>query len=167
MQIKELKINQFLKVLGSSSPTPGGGAVAALTGAIAATLVEMVANITIGKRGYEKVEKDIKILRYKVIKAKKELLELADEDVKAFDQVMFAIKSKDKSKIKNALTYAIEVPTKTAKLSKEIAELAEKISKIGNKNTYSDARSAVHLAEAAYKSAQENIKINKKMIDKF
>lgn len=165
MGIKDQKIEKFLEELSSSKPTPGGGSVAALTGAMAASLVEMVANITIGKKGYERVEKDIKILRYKAIKAKKELLELADEDVKAFEQVMVAYKSKDKNRIKKALVFATDVPTKTAKFSKDVAELAKKISKIGNKNAYSDAMSSFHLAKAAVESARENIKINQMAID--
>ncbi|OGM15297.1 hypothetical protein A2V56_01720 [Candidatus Woesebacteria bacterium RBG_19FT_COMBO_42_9] len=161
MKIGNQKINKFLEELGNSSPTPGGGAVAALVGAMAASLVEMVANLTIGKKGYEKQQKDIEILRYKAIKAKNELLELADEDVLAFNQVMAAYKSKDKNRIREALVYAIKIPGRTVKLSKDVAELAKEISKIGNKNAFSDAKSALHLAKAAVESAKENIKINK------
>jgi formiminotetrahydrofolate cyclodeaminase len=163
-KIKNLKIGAFLEDLSSSAPTPGGGATAALAGAMAASLVEMVANLTIGKAKYEKVQKEVRILAGKAAKHKEILLKLADEDVKAFNQVMSAYKSKDQRKIKKALMYATEVPTKVALVSQGVRTLALKIARIGNKNAYSDAKSALHLTEAAVKSAQENIKINKKIL---
>lgn len=163
-KIKNLKIEEFLKELSSSAPTPGGGATAALTGAMAASLVEMVANLTIGKRRYEKVQKEVRQLADKAAKYKVTLLELADDDVKAFNQVMSAYKSKDQRKIKQSLIYATEVPTKVVLMSKGVGALALRIAKVGNKNAYSDARSALHLTQAAIKAAQENIKINKKIL---
>ncbi len=166
MKIKEQKINDFLESVSAKTSTPGGGAVAALSGAMAAALIEMVCNLTIGKKGYEKMEKDIKILRYKAIKTKKGFLKSADRDVEAFNKVMEAYKipKTDKSrmsKIQRALKYATEVPTQTAKLAVEIEKLAKRVAKIGNKNAISDAKTAGHLAKAAYSSAMENVKINK------
>lgn len=163
-KIKNLKVEQFLKDLASSAPTPGGGATAALTGAMAASLVEMVANLTIGKSKYQKVQEEVKLLGIQVARNKNILLGLADEDVSAFNQAMLAYRSKDKTKIKKALVYATDVPGKVAAISKKVGVLAVRIAKIGNKNAYSDARSALHLAEASAKAAYENIKINKKAL---
>ena len=163
-KIKSQKIEGFLKDVGRPSPTPGGGAVAALSGAMAASLVEMVANITIGKRKYEGVEKQVRKISNDASKLSKALLSLADEDTKAFDQVMASYRSKDKVWIKKALLLAIEIPSEVSRLSKQTEGLGEKIAKIGSKNAYSDARSAIYLARAAYRSAQENIKINKKAL---
>lgn len=164
MKIGEQKINKFLKELGSSSPTPGGGAVAAVTGAFAASLVEMVANLTIGKKSYEKVSDEMQKIKKEALKIKAELISLADEDVKAFDAVMSAYKLKNKEKIKKALELATHVPSKVASLSGEIGRLAEVVSKKGNKNAYSDAKSALHLAHAAIEAAKENIRINKQAL---
>jgi formiminotetrahydrofolate cyclodeaminase len=52
MKIKDQKVSEFLDNLAAKSPTPGGGAVAALTGAMAASLTEMACNLTIGKKDY-------------------------------------------------------------------------------------------------------------------
>lgn len=164
MKIGEQKINKFLRQLGSSSPTPGGGAVAALTGALAASLVEMVASLTIGKKKYEEVSNEMQKIKKEALKIKLELIALSDEDVKAFDAVMTAYRKKNREKIRKALKLATHVPSKVAALSGEIGRLAEVVSKKGNKNAYSDAKSALHLAHAAIEAAKENIKINKQAL---
>jgi len=160
MGIKDKKIENFLEELSSKSPTPGGGAVAALSGAMAVSLVEMVINIT--KDG----ELRAKNLN-KVRKLRTELLKLADEDVSAFDEVMAAYRSKSKTRIKKALGYATEVPEKTKALSGEVEKLADEVVEHGNKNAVSDARTAVLLSKAAQASAEENIKINKQALKKL
>lgn len=169
MNIKNQSLEAFLKELSSKNPTPGGGVVAALSAVIAASLIEMVGNLTLGKKGYEKAEDTV----HKIIKntgeIKKKLLKLADEDTKAFNKVMDAYRTDKndpdrKEKIKKALTYAIDVPMEVRKLSKELEGLAVRIGKIGNKNASSDASTAVYLLQAAQKSALENIKINKESL---
>ena len=157
MAIKDQNIQDFLEELSSKSPTPGGGAVAALTGAMAASLVEMVLNIT----------KDNKLRTKNLNKIRKlrgQLLKLADEDVAAFDEVIAAYRSKSKPRIKKALGYATDVPERTRELSKEVESLARLVAKRGNKNAVSDAKSAVHLAMASQKAAGENIKVNKRAL---
>lgn len=164
MQIKDQKITDFLDGLASKNPTPGGGAVAALSAAMATSLVEMVANLTIGKKEYLEVEEKMKNIAERMKQMRSELLDLADADADAFDKVMEAYKTKDKPKIKAALYWAIEIPQKVVNLSTEIQNLAIEVSKIGNKNTYSDAMSAEYLANAALEAAEENIIINTKVL---
>lgn len=154
--IKDKTVEKFLEELGSKSPTPGGGAAAALAGAMAAALVEMVASLTTS--GSLRTEAG----RTKKLRIK--LMKLADDDVAAFDAVMKAYKSKSKPKIKKALKRAMDVPQKVAELSKEIEKLALAAARKGNKNAYSDARSAIYLARASVASAMENVKINKKAL---
>ena len=146
------KIEDFLEELASKSPTPGGGSVAALAGAMAAGLVEMVWNIT--------KNVDTELQRNKLKNLRLELLKLADEDSKAFDKVMEAYRSKDKSKIRESLQKAIDAPAKVKRLSIEIEKLAKVAAKKGNKNAFSDAKTAIYLARASQKSAEENVKIN-------
>lgn len=162
--IKNQKIEKFLDEVGSSRPTPGGGAVAAVTGAMAATLVEMVCNLTIGKKKYLDVQKRMEILARRAKEAKIELLDMADADSEAFDKVMAAYKTENKDEIKAALFWAIEIPQKVAKIAEEVQMMALEVAKIGNTNAYSDAMSAEHLANAAMESAYENIEINKKAL---
>ena len=165
--IKDQKIKDFVNDLSSSSPTPGGGAIAALCGAFSASLVEMVCNLTIGKKGYEGVESKMKEIKKSVTKEKEKLLLLADEDVKAFDEVMEAYKVKTKNreqKIQKSLKHATMVPLEVAQLSSKVRNYSETLIKKGNNNALSDAKSAKYLASAAIKSANENIDINLKYL---
>jgi formiminotetrahydrofolate cyclodeaminase len=164
MSIKNQTIEKFLDSVASKTPTPGGGAVAAVTGAMAASLVEMVCNLTIGKKSYPKVQDEMIKVAERASELSIKLLGLADRDSEAFEKVMEAYKTEDKNKIKAALLVAIEVPEKTAEYSENVRELAEIVAKIGNVNTYSDAMSAEHLAFAGEESALENIEINKKLL---
>lgn len=170
-------IEEFQKELSSKNPTPGGGVVAALAASFAASLIEMVVNLTQGKKGYEDKEKILIKIAKDTVEIKKRLTVLAEEDAKAYAKVMEAYRAKSdtsitgitsrKENIKKALKYAIEVPMEVRKLSHELEELAYRVSKVGNKNALSDARTAVHLARAAGKSALENIKINKVALAKL
>lgn len=164
MMIKNQTIEKFLDSVASKTPTPGGGAVAAVTGAMAASLVEMVCNLTIGKKNYPKVQDEMIQIAERASDLSVKLLDLADRDSEAFEKVMEARKIGDKNKTKAALLTAIEIPEKTAEYSENVRELAEIVGKIGNTNAHSDAMSAEQLAFAAIQSAQENIEINKKTI---
>lgn len=165
-------LKQFQKELGSKNPTPGGGVVAALAGSFAASLIEMVCNLTLGKEKYKKNEKDILKIHKDILELKEKLNNLTEEDKKAYDKVIEAYKSNTSitsrtSNIKKALRYAIDVPMEVRKLSQEVEKLAFRVSKIGNKNALSDAKTAIYLAHAASKSALENIKINKQALAKL
>ncbi len=158
-------IEEFLKNLESSSPTPGGGTSAAIGAAISCGLIAMVANLTIGKKGYEKHEKEIKEILSAVLVLKKECESLADADSNAFMEVMKAYKipkeNKEREKIiQKSFKKAVEIPLLVAKISDTLSLFAKRIGKIGNKNAYSDAKSADYFAVAAKKSAVENVKIN-------
>lgn len=158
MLIKDQKIEKFLEEVASRRPTPGGGAVAAVSAAMAAALVEMVGNLTKGEKVKSKsIEKAQKL--------RKELLELADEDAAAFNAVIdaFRISKEDPSragKIQSAFKHAAETPLKIARLAKEVNVLAKEVLKAGNKNAASDAKTAIYLSEAAKKSAIANVEIN-------
>jgi len=156
MRIGNQKLDRFLSDLASPRPTPGGGAAAAVTGATAAALVEMVVNLT--------REKEYKNIGNRAGELRKRLLELADEDCAAFAAVIKAYESKSRFKIRKALGEAIAVPQKTKKLAYEVKRLAQRMIEVGNQNAYSDAKSAEYLAQAAIKAAEENIKINQKLL---
>jgi len=163
-KLKNLKVEQFLHDLSSASATPGGGATAALVAAMAASLVQMVAGLTLGKKGYEKAHEEIKTIKSQAAKAGKTLMALADEDVAAFNGVIAAYKAKDKKRIRKTLLKATEVPSLVVRLSKEVEKLAARMVVIGNKNAVSDARSALFFSQSAAKSAFENVKINRRTL---
>jgi len=153
-QIKNQTIEYFLKDLSSKSPAPGGGSVAAMTGAHAASLVSMVCRLTIGKKKYAGIENEMKKILRKADKLRDNFLTLAEDDKQAF---LEAVKNKYS---KASLKRAAAVPSKTAKLADEILILTEIVVKKGNKNTVTDAKIAVDLAKLAKRGAILNVKAN-------
>jgi len=167
------KVSNFLDELASNSPTPGGGSVAALTGALGVALISMVGNLTIGKKKYEEVEEDIKRIISSSEKMRYDLSQLIEEDVKAFNNFMATYKmpkeTEDEKKIRaekiqESLIKAAKVPLEVAYKCLDILNLSKEIAEKGNINVVSDAGVAVLLAEAALESAILNVKINLGMI---
>lgn len=167
------KVSNFLDELASNSPTPGGGSVAALAGALGAALISIVGNLTIGKKKYEDVEEDIKKIISSSEKLRYELSKLMEEDVKAFNNFMATYKmpkeTEDEKKIRTekiqeSLIEAAKVPLKVAYKCLEVLSLSREVAEKGNINVISDAGVAALMAEAALESAILNVKINLKMI---
>jgi len=167
------KVSNFLVELASNSPTPGGGSVAALTGALGAALISMVGNLTIGKKKYEDVEEDIKKIISSSERLRYELNQLIEEDVKVFNNFMATYKmpkeTEDEKKIRaekmqEALIEAAKVPLRVAYKCLDLLSLSKEIAEKGNINVVSDAGVAVLMAEAALESAILNVKVNLKMI---
>ena len=167
------KISNFLDELASNSPTPGGGSVAALAGALGAALISMVGNLTVGKKKYEDVEEDIKKMISSSEKLRYELSQLIEEDVKVFNNFMATYKmpkeTEDEKKIRaemiqESLIKAAKVPLRVAYKCLDILSLSKEVAEKGNINVVSDAGVAVLMAEAALESAILNVKINLKMI---
>ncbi len=168
-KLANLSLKEFCDELSTDSPAPGGGSVAALSAAISGALTSMVSNLTIGKKGYENFDKEAKILAEEGQKIKEDSLYEIDNDTQVFYTMMDALRLPKKSKeekeirekaVQEATKNAILVPFNTLKIAKKSVELANKISKIGNKNALSDAGVAAITANAAAKSAFLNIKIN-------
>ncbi|GAF75179.1 unnamed protein product [marine sediment metagenome] len=167
------KVSNFLNELASNSPTPGGGSVAALAGALGAALISMVGNLTVGKKKYEDVEEDIKKIISSSEKLRYELSQLIEEDVKVFNNFMATYKmpkeTEDEKKIRTekmqeALIKAAKVPLRVAYKCLDILSLSKEVAEKGNINVVSDAGVAALMAEAALESAILNVKINLKMI---
>ncbi len=164
-----MTLTQFSDELSSDSPAPGGGSVAALCSAISGALSAMVANLTIGKKGYEKVTEEAKKIAELGQSIKERSLEAIDKDTQAFYKMMGAMKlpkATDEDKairnaaIQNATKEAILTPLETLEIAAEAVELAGMIAKIGNTNALSDAGVGAITANAAAKSAYLNVKIN-------
>ena len=171
--LTDKKMNNFLEELASNSPTPGGGSVAALAGALGAALISMVGNLTIGKKKYEDVEEDIKRIISSSEKLRYELSQLIEEDVKVFNNFMATYKmpkgTEDEKKIRTekiqaSLIKAAKVPLRVAYKCLDVLNLSKEVAEKGNINVISDAGVAVLMAEAALESAILNVKINLIMI---
>jgi len=174
LKLVEMKISEFIEELSSDSPAPGGGSVAALSGALSAALSSMVCNLTIGKEKYKDVEYDMENILERLQNIRKRLLEIIDEDTEAFNQVMDAFKLPKnteeekkvrKEKIQEALKKAALVPLETARLCAEIIEISKEVAEKGNKNSITDAGVSMIMADAGLKSAILNVKINLKSIE--
>lgn len=165
MLLKDLKVSGFLSELSSSSPAPGGGSAAALMGAIGASLVSMVCNLTLGKRGYEGVQDEVKTILDEANRLREELLKKVDEDTDAFNAFMLALKlpkgSKErKNAMQEALRNATLLPLSVMELSMRVLELACNLIDKGNKNAISDVGVSAISAYGSMESAYLNVLIN-------
>ncbi|AVP53927.1 cyclodeaminase/cyclohydrolase family protein [Clostridium tetani] len=167
--LKDLSIKDFIYETASDSPAPGGGSIAALSAASAAALIEMVANLTIGKKGYEDVEEEMKKLKGMASEYKEKFVNYIDEDSDSFNKIMDAFKMpKNTEEEKKARTKVIQegfkgaatVPLNVAKDAFELLDLAEKVIAKGNQNAVTDGAVAAMSARTAVHSALYNVKIN-------
>ena len=162
-------LQKYLEELSSNSPTPGGGNVAALCGALSASLGTMVCNLTIGKKKYLDVETEMNEMKVKLNVYVDKFLSLAKYDNEAFERVVDAFKlpkETDEQKklrieaIEKSTLEAASVPADVIKNCREIIPLLETISKKGNQNSLSDAGVAVAVIAAASEGAFLNVLIN-------
>jgi methenyltetrahydrofolate cyclohydrolase len=167
--IGEERIDRFLATLASDSPTPGGGAVAALAGASGAALIEMVCNLTIDKKNYEDAWDRMREIRGQAGRARGELVTLADRDATAFDGVMEAFRMpKDTEEeravraaaIQRGYLAAAQVPLEIARASASLMPLALETVERGNVNAASDGVSAAQMLFAGTECAIYNVQIN-------
>ena len=169
MKLVEQRVIDFVAATASKEPTPGGGAIAALTAATGAALAEMVANLTFGKKGYEAVQPEMEELQAKAEAIRKRMLELSQADADVFNIFMNALglpKNTDEEKaartaaIQQAYKDAAMVPFEIGELANQIFDLAELASRKGNQNLITDGIIAAINARAAVKSAFLNVRIN-------
>jgi glutamate formiminotransferase/formiminotetrahydrofolate cyclodeaminase len=159
----------FLDELASDSPAPGGGSAAAYSGAMAASLVAMVARLTLGKKKYAEVEGRMQDIIAEADKLRNELHAAVQQDAEAFNRMMEAFrlpKESDAEKavrataIEQATIHAAEVPLQTARLAYRALELAVEVAQGGNTSAITDAGTAGSLAQTAIYAAGLNVKIN-------
>lgn len=167
--MKEMKLTDFAAMTASDSPVPGGGSIAAVSGALAAALAEMVANLTIGKKKYVEVEGEMKEIAASATKLRNKLLDDIQRDSKSFDAVMATFKlpketdeekESRKSAMQAALKVAAEVPFDIAMSAYEVMPLAEEVVAKGNSSAVTDGLVSAMLARTAVLSALLNVKIN-------
>jgi formiminotetrahydrofolate cyclodeaminase len=162
-------LQNYLDELSSDSPTPGGGNVSAVCGALASSLGAMVCNLTIGKKKYRDFEPEAIDLLTKFKKYKNDFLKLATEDNLSFDKVMEAFKlPKDtelqisirKNAINTSTLEAAAVPSEVIIKCKEVLPLLERIAEKGNQNSLSDSGVAISLLSTAARGAFLNVTTN-------
>lgn len=159
----------FVDEVSTESPAPGGGSVAALAGSLAAALAAMVANLTVGKKGYEKVWEELAGLAERAQGVKDRLLKAVDDDTDAFNDLMEAMrlpKATDEQKrareaaMEQGYQKAAAVPLETASVCLEALALSLEVAEKGNANSASDAGVAALMARAGVEGAALNVLIN-------
>jgi glutamate formiminotransferase/formiminotetrahydrofolate cyclodeaminase len=167
--LMKMDVREFCNETLSDSPAPGGGSVAALMGALGASLGGMVANLSAGKRGWEDKLQYFGDWAVKAQKLKDELLFLVDEDTNAFNKVMDAFglpKGSDEEKkartaaIEEATKYAAEIPLKVMETAAKSYELLAEMAEKGNPASVSDVGVGALATRACIEGAGMNVRIN-------
>jgi glutamate formiminotransferase / formiminotetrahydrofolate cyclodeaminase len=167
--LASMTARQFVDELSTDSPAPGGGSVAALCAAQAAALVAMVANLTVGKKGYEGVQGRVMAIAEEAQELKDALLDAMDRDTVAFDRVMVAFglpRATDEQRaarglaVAEATREATRVPLAVLERAARVVELATEIGEIGQAASLSDAGVAVLCGAAGAEGAYDNVLIN-------
>ena len=165
----EKSVNQFLDELASKAPVPGGGSGSALGGALAAALLSMVCNLTIGKKAYADVEEDMQEILTRSEELRAQLPILLEEDTRVYSEVMACYrlpkgteeeKASRERTMQSALKKAADVPLEIAVCCSEIIDLCLPAAQKGNKWAVSDAGVSVLLAEACLRGSLLNVEIN-------
>lgn len=167
--LSEMRLSQFVDELASSSPAPGGGSVAAVSGALGSALVSMVCRLTMGKKGYELAQDDIHHVLGQSDDLHKNLVVLIDQDTDAFNGLMAAFKlpkgneeeiAQRSETIQAAYMKAVDIPLTIAENCLLVLQLTDQIKDKGNKNAISDIGVAAESSYAGLESALMNVKIN-------
>ena len=162
---------EFVEVLASKAPVPGGGGASALVGAVGTALGNMVGSLTVGKKKYADVEDEIIECKKEADEIAKEFLELMDKDAEAFEPLSRAYglpkstpeEIAEKEEImENALNVACGVPIEIMKTCARGIDLVEVFAAKGSRIALSDAGVGATLLKSAMQGASLNVYINTK-----
>jgi len=168
-RLVSLDLTTFADEVASEKPTPGGGSVSAYAGSLAASLVSMVAHLTLTKKEVQPKLSIIEEIKSKSETLQRSLLSLVDEDSQTFMHLMSAYKMQKQTEeekrtrtdeIQTRLKKAAEVPMATAEKSSAIISLARELAGDANMNASSDLQTAVFLAHSSALGALANVTIN-------
>ena len=173
MKLIDLSVNDFLNIVDSKSPAPGGGSVSALVSALGCTLGRMVAHLTFDKKKFKELpeweQENFKSAFDELNDCRRILEELIDKDTVAYNLVMAGYKlpkeTEDEIKIRriaieNNLKLAIETPLEICKISEKTLKLLKIILKYGNKNAITDLGVSTILLYSGIEGGILNVKIN-------
>ncbi len=169
MPLADGSVRDFVDDTSLDSPVPGGGSVAALMGSLAAALTSMVANLTVGKKDYEKVDAEMRSAAVSAQSLKAVMLDAVDRDSEAFGKVMAAARLPKKTDddrahrdrmIQEATREATLVPLTVLHHCRDLLNPLELVADKGSASSASDAGVAAHALRAAASGAFLNVLIN-------
>lgn len=165
----EKPLGAYLDDAAANKPTPGGGSVAALVGALATTMASMAASFTAGKEKYRDVEPQIRTRLKLLEEARSKFVDLMHRDMEAYAAVMAAYrqpKETDAEKqaraeaIQASLRNSMQVPLQATEEALGVLEASAELADIANANLLSDVAVAAILAEAALAAGRVNVEVN-------
>ena len=171
MGFSDKSCSEFVEVLASKAPVPGGGGASAMVGALATALGNMVGSLTVGKKKYAAVEEEMRALKDRCDRLQKDFLHLVERDAEVFEPLARAYsmpKNTEEEKaekarvmeivLRDACSVPMEIMEKCCEAIDIIAVFAEK----GSVIAISDAGVGAAFAKAALKGASLNVYINTK-----
>ena len=170
----DVNVTTFLDSLASKSPAPGGGGAAALGGAMAAALVSMVCNLTLGKARFADVEAEMRDVLDRAEALRHELQGLAEADVAAFNRLSASYKlprttdadvAIRRDAVQASLRRATEVPLRTARAAAAVLSLCPAVAERGNQTAVSDVGVAALYAHAAVRASLLNVDANLRVLE--
>lgn len=171
MNFTEYSCKDFVDILSTKAPVPGGGGASALVGALGTALGNMVGSLTVGKKKYAAVEEDIIALQKKATQLQDQFLHLVEEDARVFEPLSKAYalpKETEEEKAEKDRVMAIvlkdacEVPMQIMEKCCEAIDLIEEFATKGSVIALSDAGVGASFAKAALYGASLNVYINTK-----
>jgi formiminotetrahydrofolate cyclodeaminase len=169
MGVKDEIVEAYLASVAAATPTPGGGSVSALVGAMSVALARMVAGLAVGKKGYEDAQEELRRIEARAAPIQERLMTLADEDSAAYELVLRAMRMPKTTEAERAARVeamqaayheAARVPLETVERCVESLELAREVAEKGNRGASTDCGVAILLAEAAMRGASLNVRVN-------
>lgn len=161
----DMSVREFLDATAAKRPTPGGGAVAGLCGALAAALAGMVLSYTLGKKAFAQHQATLESDQAMLARAKDMFMRLAEEDAAAYGLVneLSRLPEADPRRLVEmpaAARAAVDVPTAVATLSLDVLREFARLGPITNRHLRSDLAIAAVLAGATARSALWNVIVN-------
>lgn len=170
VDLSQLSLADFIEEAAAKKSTPGGGAIAAVTGALGASMMAMSVNFTRGPEKFKDVAEEMDAAAEELARARSMFLELMAEDTKAFAawQEAWRMDKEDPGRaeaLKLATATAISVPQEIATLSLAILQKTAKLANKVNQRLLSDVGVSAVLADAAMRAAHYNIRVNLASLD--
>jgi len=167
-KLTQLSCEEFVAVLATKEPVPGGGGTAALVGALGVALGNMVGSLTVGKKKYAEVEPEILRLQAKAEALQERLLEMVERDAEAFIPLAkaYSLPAGDEKDciMEEALAAAAAAPLRIMALCGEAVEIVERFAAVGSRMAVSDAGCAAACLWAALSAANLNVRINTRLM---
>jgi formiminotetrahydrofolate cyclodeaminase len=163
--LMRLSVTEFVKGTGARQPTPGGGSVAALAGALAASLAAMALRYTVGKKAYAAYETELTAALSQFDTAAALLQELIAEDVAAYEALSQMLKLPEAARLAHpdytsTVVAAIRAPETTGAIALSILTLASTLLEKTNKLLVSDLGIAAVYAHATVHASEFNVRVN-------